>query len=132
MEKTRLRDIPIPTPNEREVTIRFLAKVESTSFVTRWETAEALAPLRVLQAAVVRERFDYDAAKGLHVALVRIFRAEPEWTLPNEKSYGGCRSWVQLPECPAATQFQPVLSDLEHRLRADMFQDAIGAERALS
>lgn len=131
-EKTRLRDAPIPAPNEREVALRFFAKVESTSFVTRWETAEALSPLHVLQPAVVRERFDYDDAKGLHVALVRVFRVEPEWTLPNEKSYGGCRSWVQLPEWPAATQFQPVLSDAEHRRRADLFRQAIGAERALS
>ena len=63
----------------------------------------ALAPFHILQESVVRERFEDERAAGIHVAFVRVFRIEPEWILPNEKSYGGCRSWVQLPDAPANT-----------------------------
>jgi len=63
--------------------------------------------------SVVRERFEYKGA-GLHVALVRVFRLEPAWTFPDKPAYGGCRSWVSLPQPPATTRFEPVLSDEQH------------------
>ncbi|HEX4640711.1 MAG TPA: DUF1802 family protein, partial [Chthoniobacterales bacterium] len=63
-------------------------------------------------------RFEYKAA-GLHVALVRVFRLEPSWTFPDRPAYGGCRSWVNLPEIPAAMGLEPVLSDEQHERVAE-------------
>ena len=108
--KMRTPGAEIPATVEGEIEIRYFAKLEAQKEIRSWETAAALEPLHVLQESVVRERFEYKGA-GLQVALVRVFRLEPSWKLPDLPAYGGCRSWVKLPDCPAGTRFEPVLSD---------------------
>jgi hypothetical protein len=120
--KTRLTGAEIPKEREGEIEIRFFAKVVVLKEVTSWEVIAALEPLHILQQSVVRERFDYDDRPGLHVALVRAFRLEPSWIFPSVPGYGGCRSWVTLPECPAETRFEPVLTDREHAERVERFR----------
>jgi hypothetical protein len=75
-----------------------------------------------LEQSVVRERFDYDKTPGLHVALVRVFRLSPSWIFPDERRYGGCRSWVPLPECPREIRLEAVLPEKEHGERLEKFQ----------
>src|SRR5205807_4694127 len=119
--KTRLGDAEIPKKREGEIEIRFFARVVAVKEITSWEMAAALEPLHILEQSVVRERFDYDDRLAVHVALVRAFRLEPSWIFPNWPSYGGCRSWVKLPECPAETRFEPVLTDQEHAKLVEKF-----------
>jgi hypothetical protein len=57
---------------------------------------------------------------------VRVFRLVPDWIFPDARAYGGCRSWVKLPECPAKTRFEAVLSDRDHQERVEMF-DAVAS-----
>jgi hypothetical protein len=120
VEKTRVVDAVLPKFSENEIAIRYFAKLAFASVITSWKTAEELEPFHILQPAVVRERFDYNKPR-VHVALVRVFRLEPAWILPNEKSYGGCRSWVRLPELPSMTRFEPVLTNAEHARRSKLF-----------
>jgi hypothetical protein len=96
-----------------DVTIRCAVNVEWSGVVTDWSIAEALAPFHILREEVVRERFDYKDAPGVHVAFVRAFRLSTPWTFPNEKRFGGCRSWVELPEPASEPALVPVLSDSE-------------------
>jgi hypothetical protein len=96
--------------------------VIAVEHITSWETAAALEPLHILQPSVVRERFDYDEAPGLHVALIRVFRLAPSWIFPDAPRYAGCRSWVKLPEAPAAARLEPVLTNQEHEERAGQFR----------
>ena len=110
-------------PNEIE--IRLFAKVEETRLVEDWEKARALAQLHILKESVVRERFDYDDAPGVQVAFVRVFRLEPVWRFPDAPRYGGCRSWVELPELPANRQLYPALEDAEQEQRRAQFMRAV-------
>jgi hypothetical protein len=109
----RTTDAQIPRAHEGEIEVRYFAKLEAEKKIMDWSQVAALEPLHILAEAVVRERFEYKGA-GLHVAFVRVFRLEPVWILPDEPAYGGCRSWVNLPECPNASQLEPVLTDQEH------------------
>jgi hypothetical protein len=95
-----------------EIALSFYSKVERTLRIASLEMAEALAPLHILRPEVVRERFGYKG-EGLKVAFLRVFRLERPWTLANEPRYGGCRSWVQLPEAPDLGT-HPVLDDTTH------------------
>src|SRR5204863_1621122 len=112
--KTRLSEVEVPQEREGEIEIHFFARVVAVKEITSWETVAALEPLHILQQSVVRERFDYEDRRGLHVVLVRAFRLEPAWIFPDLHGYGGCRSWVKLPACPAETRFEPVLNDQQH------------------
>jgi hypothetical protein len=116
--KVRTPGAEIPAARQGEIEIRYFATLEAQKEITSWSVAAALEPFHILQESVVRERFEYKGA-GLHVALVRVFRLEPGWVLTDKPAYGGCRSWVELPECPAEVRFAPVLSDLEFKKIAE-------------
>ena len=119
--KVRITGAEIPEAREGEIEIRFFAKVIAATYIASWETAATLEPLHILERSVVRERFDYEKAPGLHVALVRVFRLSPTWVFPDTPRYCGCRSWVTLPECPGETRFEPVLTDQQHQGRIEEF-----------
>ncbi|MDQ6914004.1 MAG: DUF1802 family protein [Verrucomicrobiota bacterium] len=123
IDKVRTSRAEIRKAREGEIEIRFFSKLVSVKEITSWESAAALEPLHILQELVVRERFDYDERPGLHVALVRVFRLAPDWTLPDAPRYRGCRSWVTLPEHPPETRFEPVLTEEDHGRRVKDFHD---------
>ncbi|MGH7936616.1 MAG: DUF1802 family protein [Chthoniobacterales bacterium] len=123
--RTRLTNAELPERLPDEIEIHFFAKVEATLEVTDWKTAQALAPLHILQESVVRERFDYDDAPGVQVAFVRVFRLALVWRFPDAPRYGGCRSWVELPELPANLQLYPVLENAKQEQRRMQFELAV-------
>jgi hypothetical protein len=125
-DKVRELQGEIPDRNDKTIAIRYRATLEIARAVTSWNVAEALAPLHILQPAVVRERFNYDQAPGLHVAFVRAFRLKPVWIFPNDAKYGGCRSWVPLPNPPGEFKLEPVLSESEHAQRKQRFLEITG------
>jgi len=127
IDKIRAADAVIPEQEIGKIEIRFFARMEAARIVTALDRAEALEPFHILQRSVVRERFEYDEAPGVHVAFVRIFRLQPTWQLPDSKSYGGCRSWVRLPEPSSKIRYEPVVSNAEHARRHQQFDEIIGA-----
>ena len=126
IEKMRISGAEIPKTREGEVEIRYFARLEAQKEITSWAAAAALEPFHILQESVVRERFNYKQA-GLHAALVRVFRLAPSWIFADLPAYGGCRSWVKLPEAPAGMQFEPVLSDQEREEVVERFRRATDA-----
>jgi|SRR5436190_17213027 len=119
----------IPPKHDGQIEIRYFAKLEAEKVITSWKIAEALEPFHILANSVVRERFEYKEA-GLHVALVRVFRLEPSWTFPDKPAYGGCRSWVNLPDCPPNTHFVPVLDDDQDKERLKEYSALLEATSA--
>ncbi|MBL9114970.1 MAG: DUF1802 family protein [Verrucomicrobiaceae bacterium] len=94
-----------PPEDERQtVDIDGHARLVKVWKVTDWAKVEALAPLHVWDEQIVKERFVYDDESCLHVALVRAYKLPARWTFPYERGYGGCRSWVTVPEPPAGAQ----------------------------
>ena len=122
--KVRTPGAKVPASPPGRIEIRYSVRVIWTTRVTDWETVAALAPFHVLEESVVRERFEYDTAPGLHVAFVRVYQLVPHWVLPMEPRFRGCRSWVNLPQAPPALSLRPVLSDDR--------QEELAAELSLS
>jgi hypothetical protein len=123
----RLRiEVPLPDPEPDVVRFSAYIEVEFTRWIDNLALLEALADLHILKPEVLEQRFAYDDPKGLHVAMIRVFRITPELSLPFQKSFGGCRSWIELPESPAELQFTPVIGDSEHATRRERVIAAIG------
>jgi hypothetical protein len=121
--KVRIAAADLPAPGSA-IAIPWYAKVERALQINSLAIAEALAPLHILSAEVVRERFGYKG-NGLNVAFVRVFEVSSVWVLQNEKRFGGCRSWIDLPP-PPEMKMQPVVDAATHeKLRADF--DQIGS-----
>ncbi len=72
--------------------------------LTEWEKVAALESFHIYSEQTVRDRFDWEgkgmASGSIHLALVRVRKLASPWEFPYEAKYGGCRSWVQLPEPP--------------------------------
>ena len=107
--------------------IEFFAEVLSKHQITDWETIQRLAPLHFWTEATLRERFDYSDQTGISLAFLRIHRLNEPWTFPDERKFGGCRSWLELPALPGPQILNPVLDDPSHTARHDALQKIMGA-----
>src|SRR5437763_7464549 len=118
--KVRIAAADIPAPGST-IAIQWYARVERAVRISSLAIAKALAPLHILSAEVVRERFAYKG-KGLNVAFVRIFEISPIWVLQNGKRFGGCHSWIDLRR-PPEMKMQPVVDAPTHEtVRAEFDQ----------
>lgn len=122
--KVRATLAELPAEGGDSVLMRYFARLERTVRITSLATAEKLASWHILTAEVVRERFR-SVPEGLDIALVRIFTLTEPWKIPNEKRFGGCRSWVDLPAPPTGVQLHPVLDHATHARKVAEFDRAI-------
>lgn len=92
-------EVNVPRDEQRErVDIRYFAELHQVWRLTDWDKVAALEPLHVWKDEVIRERFAWNEESCLQVALVRVSRLPSLWSFPYQPGYGGCRSWVKLPE----------------------------------
>ncbi len=98
--------------------ISLAAHVEWTADVTDWARVRSLAPFHLWTEAEIEKRFRQDDEPGVSVAFVRIQRLSEPLMFPDLPKYGGCRSWVEVPELPAGTTLAAVLDDAEHTRRS--------------
>lgn len=75
-----------------------------------WDRMVALEPFHIYSEETVRDRFYWQGRNmpsgSIHVALAEVHELPTAWEIRYAPAFGGCRSWVQLPEPPAV-----VLSD---------------------
>ena len=122
LEKTTLPvGTTLPPQLEGEIEIRYAVTLEWSRLVTETSRLPALRPFHILHDSVVEERFRYDEVLGIHVAFVRGFRLGSPRRLAMQKSFGGCRSWLDLPGLEDA-ELMPVISDEEHAARRDALE----------
>ena len=108
-------DTPLPArAEESTVEIRYRVRVEWTHEITDLESARRLAPFHIWRDSVVEERFRYKNEGRIHLACVRVASLDPPHRFPDAPKYGGCRSWVQVPDVPEATKEKWVLDDATH------------------
>lgn len=111
-----VRELPEWQPGDI-VRITHHAEAVRAVTLTDWEKVAALEPLHIYSAGTVRERFHWEGkgmeSGSIHVALVRVRELAEPWEIVYQPSFGGCRSWIALPEPPAGwlDPARPVLDD---------------------
>jgi hypothetical protein len=126
-------DISVPQDEKREtVEFRSFARLHGVWKVTDWDQAAALAPFHVWKEEVVRERFAWGGDTCLHVALARVHALTEPWTIPYLPSYGGCRSWVNLPTLPEGLEaaLSPAMSDAAWEKTAQQVREILERQPA--
>lgn len=96
-----------------EVELSYWCEATWARTLTDWDQVKQLASWHVWEESLVRERFDCGEDQQIHCALVRVYRLAQPITLAYEKKYGGCRTWVDLPD-PASgwrKSLEPVLTE---------------------
>jgi hypothetical protein len=114
-------DTPLPEARpDGQHSVSLRATVEWTVDLTDLDTVKRLAPFHYWQDSEIEKRFRYEEEKGkpgVSVAFLRIERIAPELVFPDSPKYGGCRSWIQLPDPGPESVFTPVLDDATHHTR---------------
>jgi hypothetical protein len=105
--------------------VKLEAHVEWTEDVADWGKVQALAPFHLWTEAEIEKRFQQDDAPGVSVAFVRIRQLSEPLVFPDLPKYGGCRSWIEVPQLPTDTVVTPVLSDEEQARRSAAVKAAL-------
>jgi len=125
LEKTSLPPgFALPAEREGELEIRYTAKIEWTCFLSDPKQLAALSDFHILRREIIEERFRFGEPPGIHVGFARIYRMSSPWILLMEKRFGGCRSWVELPDSPKFS-LEPVLSDEENQRRTESLRELL-------
>jgi hypothetical protein len=111
--------------DEAPHTLTLFAEVSFKHQLTAWDDVERLRPFHFWTPETIRERFDYTDNAGISLAFLRVWRSQPAWTFPHLPRYGGCRSWLDLPEPPREMQLSPVLTEAQHDERLAAVRSAL-------
>jgi hypothetical protein len=118
---------PAAADDSKPHTLTHFATVEWKAQLTGWPAVESLAPFHYWTEQTIRERFDYTEQAGISMALVRVWQLAQPWSFPHEAKYGGCRSWLALPEIPRDAVLTPVLNDARHAAVSAAVRAALSA-----
>lgn len=86
--------------------VRITHHVEALRAVTLtdWEQVRTLEAHHIYSEATVRDRFDWEgkgmSSGSIHVAVASVRELVSPWEIPYEPGFGGCRSWIKLPDPP--------------------------------
>ena len=109
---------PLPAPRaDGQHEILYRVRVEWTEDVTDWEKVRALAPFHLWQESEIEKRFRQDEKAMVSLAFVRVSKLSEPFVFPDSPHFGGCRSWITLPDLPANASAISVLDDATHRER---------------
>jgi hypothetical protein len=92
------------------------AVVKEVFELTDLAAAQRLAPLHILSAKTVEQRFRY-RRPGLFVLAVRIYHVPVPFDIDDSQNIAGCKSWVELDEARSTAQAVPVVEDEEFAKR---------------
>jgi hypothetical protein len=119
-------ETPLPSilPGRHEIRTRVV--VEWTRDLTDWEQVRRLDAFHLWTERVIQERFIYDEKQSVSLAFLRAYRLSEPFGFDDAPKYGGCRSWVNLPDLPEGIELTPVLGDAEHRECERSVLEALG------
>jgi hypothetical protein len=115
-------DTPLPDLPEAEHRIDLAAQVVWAGMATDVELVERLAPFHILRPEVIKERIAYDEPAGINIAVVRTFILRQPHVFPDLPKYGGCRSWVEVPDAEEAGA-TPVLDEAAFAKRLEELRE---------
>jgi hypothetical protein len=108
-------DTTLPALDSGVHRINLRAVVEWTCDLPDWEQVLRLESFHIWTEKTLRERFEYDTTQGLSLAFVRVYKLSSALEFADEPKYGGCRSWVKIPDFVQDTVGAPVMEEAEHR-----------------
>ena len=116
---------PLPALDPGVHSLNLRAVVEWTCDLVEWDQVLRLEAFHIWTEKTLRERFEYDTAQGLSLAFIRVYKLCSPLEFAAEPKYGGCRSWVKIPDLTPGTDGLPVLGEEAHRTRETQIRSAL-------
>ncbi|MBM0740085.1 DUF1802 family protein [Phormidium sp. CLA17] len=99
-------------PNQ--VRIGSWAKITDIIQITEADAIARLLPLHIWNVQWVIERLKWKPNQPIHGLLLRTYLLPEPQIIPYTKSYGGCKSWIELQTAISLSDHHPVLSEAEY------------------
>ena len=113
--------------------VNYRVRVEWTRDVGDFATVQRLAPFHLWQESELLKRFHYEEEKGrtgVSVAFVRVQKLSAPFIFPDSPKYGGCRSWIPLPDLPPEITAKMALDGATHEAREVEIRGVLGMTNA--
>jgi hypothetical protein len=99
------------SPEDGQIFVKYYAKLHEDVELLDEEKLKALYPQHIWTNEFAAERLKWKKKLPLHVLLLRVYQLEQPVEIPMLEEYGGCKSWLSLPETVQGKEAHPVLSD---------------------
>ena len=102
-----------------KVEIQFFCKIQSIKILDDWDIIKALEAFHIWNDSTIKERYEWSMSGEeepfISLAILRVYKLGEVIEFPYEKKYGGCRSWLQIPEIREYDfeLFEPFIADQE-------------------
>jgi hypothetical protein len=99
------------SPEDQQVMLKYYAQLHEDIELLDEEKLKALYPHHIWTNEFAAERLKWKKKLPLHVLLLRVYQLEQPVEIPMLAEYGGCKSWLSLPETIQGQEAHPVLTE---------------------
>jgi hypothetical protein len=99
------------SPEDQSVTVKYYAQLYEDVKLLDEKKLKSLYPHHIWTNEFAAERLKWKKKIPLHVLLLRVYQLEKPIEIPMLSEYGGCKSWLSLPDSLNGIDANPVLSD---------------------
>jgi hypothetical protein len=99
------------SPEDQQVMVKYYAQLHEDIELLDEEKLKALYPHHIWTNEFAAERLKWKKKLPLHVLLLRVYQLEQPVEIPMLAEYGGCKSWLSLPETIQGQAAHPVLAE---------------------
>ena len=107
------------------VTFGHWARVEETIELSGQAAVDSLEPYHIWTSDYAQKRLHWKPRHPLTILLVRLYRLREPHVVPFSPSFGGCKSWVELPSPLRLGEVAPVMRDDEFHSRVQEVKAAL-------
>ena len=131
-ESPATRHVPSEYIEGEKVELKYLCRIHSIEIMYHWETIQALKKFHIWDEPTILERYRWskegEEEPCISLAILRVFRLSKRIELSYEKKYGGCRSWLKVPEINSEIidSSQPVIGDNDFKDLISQINQKIG------
>jgi len=110
-EWAQLAESKSQKPKEGTLELPGYMQVSDVHYLESLDKLKQFQPFGIWSLDCLKERFNWGEHKGIHLILGRVFKLPEPVSIPMEKSYEGCKSWVELSTGVSLEGGSPVITD---------------------
>ena len=100
------------------IKIQSCAQITQVLSVKSLDILEALQSYYIWNQQMVRDRLSWKGNQPLSLLLLRVYNLPQALTIKYDRSYGGCKSWIDLVEPIPLLDLKPILDNYTYQNRA--------------
>ena len=89
---------PDPSENDSMIPFTLFVEIIAAGRLTDWNVICDLECYHIWRRECIRARFEWGDQPGISCAVIRVLKLTCPFILTNREAFGGCRSWINLPD----------------------------------